>query len=604
MRSTFIEAFSFLRPKDDTLSQETKDQVQLYRMMSLLGGVLIPLFSVLYRVTSPEDVNLIWSAFGLAGLFTGLAVGSYAFRWLRRHYEFLMYGLMYVQMAWVTGIAVLNHFKGKYVLALLLIYAAIGVVIELGARSFGPVLQFLGTGFLLVAGGLFIVEAPRTDPSIVLAILGGVGLAIGVSFGGRLSIRAKLTEREQRLDERQQKITSLYRATRRLLATSSRKDVARRIREVLQKVFGYPVCCVRFADEEGLREGEQPNGEDGQGYLSGQIATEVTERAYQLNETVIEESRRTFALPCEEAEAPRGPIAAVPIGTEGVVGIGIDEGERFDLFDLQLVEMLSAYAALVVDRLRHEKQLRTAKEEAEEAARLKSAMLANMGHEIRTPLTSIIGFAEALGEEVDEESPHARFSHLIERSGHRLLQTLNGVLNLSKLEAGKMELDTEPVDLATQARRAAEEVQVQAEEANVRLRVDVNGTSAWASADTGGLQIIARNLLANAIKYTEEGGEVRVRLRERERKVALEIDDTGIGMVNDEVEQLFEPFRQASEGANRKYEGVGLGLAVTKKAVKEMDGHIDVETSKGEGSRFTVWLHRTDRPDPGERPDS
>ncbi len=594
MTSTFLTTFSFLRPGDDTLSQEVKDQVQLYRLMSLLGGILIPFFSVLYRLTSPEDINLVWSGIGLAGLFMGLVGSSYAIGWVRRHYKLLMYGLMYIQMAWVTGIAILNHFKGKYVLALLLIYASIGVVIELGARSFWPVLQFLSTGFLLVAGSLMLEETPRTDPSIVLAILAGVGLSIGVSFGGRLSMREKLTEREKRLDERQRKITSLYEATRRLLAADRREAVAQRIREVLQEVFGYSDCDVRFAGDEGLCDRMPSDGEKGHSFRRG--AVDVMERAYRLNETIVEDNGRRRDP--EGHGKARGAIAAVPIGERGVVAIRMEEDAGFNLFDLRLVEMLSAYAALALDRLRHEAQLRTAKEDAEEAARLKSAMLANMGHEIRTPLTSILGFAEALGEEADEGSPSARFSRLIERSGRRLLNTLDGVLNLSKLEAGKMELDTQPVDLATQTRRAAEELQRQAEEANVGLRIEANGTPVWASADAGGLQIVARNLLANAIKYTGPGGEVQVRLRKKTREVALEIEDTGIGMAPDQVDQLFEPFRQASEGANREYQGAGIGLSITKKAVTEMDGHIDVDTSIGKGSRFTVWLHRTEPPNP------
>jgi signal transduction histidine kinase len=216
-------------------------------------------------------------------------------------------------------------------------------------------------------------------------------------------------------------------------------------------------------------------------------------------------------------------------------------------------------------------------------------MLANMSHEIRTPLTSIIGFAEALGAEAQEGETASHFAALIEKSGRRLLDTLDGVLNLSQLEAGQMNLEAGPVDLATQVRDVVDELRPEAEENGLDLQVEADGGARWARADTGGVQIVLQNLVSNAIKYTEEG-HVRVRVRVEEDAVALEVEDTGIGMDPDQVERLFKPFRQASEGLGREYEGTGLGLAVAKKAVDQMGGDIDVESEKGEGSRFTAWL--------------
>jgi signal transduction histidine kinase len=194
------------------------------------------------------------------------------------------------------------------------------------------------------------------------------------------------------------------------------------------------------------------------------------------------------------------------------------------------------------------------------------------------------GSAETIGDEIGRDPDEvdlttlARFSDLVERivkrSGHRLMETLTGVLTLSKLEAGQVELSSEAVGLAAQAH--------------------------W--ADEEGIQIVLRNLLSNAIKYTGEGGTVWVRTyREEdaaqsenaarsENAVVLEVEDTGIGMEPEVAEDLFEPFRQASEGWGREYEGTGVGLAVTKKAAEQMGGTIEVETEEGEGSRFVVRL--------------
>ena len=246
----------------------------------------------------------------------------------------------------------------------------------------------------------------------------------------------------------------------------------------------------------------------------------------------------------------------------------------------------------VTEQRRQERELREAKERAEEASRAKSAFLTNMSHEIRTPLTSIIGFAEAIGKEVDGRAKVARFAGLIEGSGQRLLDTLDAVLNLSKLEAGQMGLESRPVDLAEQAERIADQLRPQAEDGGLALMVEAG--SVEARADEGGVQIVLQNLLSNAIKYTGEGGEVRVRVYQNENEAILDVEDTGIGMEPEVAETLFEPFRQASEGLDREYEGTGIGLAVVRRAVEQMDGTVDVETEKGEGSRFTVRLPRTD----------
>ncbi len=308
------------------------------------------------------------------------------------------------------------------------------------------------------------------------------------------------------------------------------------------------------------------------------------------------------------------------------------------------------------ERLKEAKrQAELSKLEAEEASRMKSAMLANMSHEIRTPLTGVIGFAEAIGEETggnetggnetgegdtggedaEKEGKVARFAGLIEDSGRRLLDTLDAVLNLSKLEAGKMSLKPGPVDLAGQARQVAREFEEEAWESGLTLGVETE--AAWARADEGGLKIVLQNLLSNAIKYTEEGGvTVRVYREENTREekgqgentretssqsagqkaaeeaeattdsaaaaaaapaaaAVLEVEDSGIGMDPSVAERLFEPFRQASEGMSREYEGTGIGLAVTKRAAEEMGGSIEVDTQKGEGSRFTVRFPAADQ---------
>ncbi len=266
-------------------------------------------------------------------------------------------------------------------------------------------------------------------------------------------------------------------------------------------------------------------------------------------------------------------------------------------------ERISGTLQDITEQKKRQQELVEAKEEAERANRLKSVFLATVSHEIRTPLTSILGFAEAIGDKVEAEAELqgggeagsenekavVRFARLIKKSGDRLMKTLDAVLTLSKLEAGEMDLSFETVDLASTAEETAEQYRRQANEKGVDLQVRAKAP-VWAEADSGGLQIVLDNLLSNAVKYTEEGGNVRVRAYAGEGAATLEIEDTGIGMEPGRAEELFEPFRQASEGLTREYEGTGLGLAVTKKIVDQMGGSIEVVTEKGEGSRFTVRL--------------
>ena len=412
-----------------------------------------------------------------------------------------------------------------------------------------------------------------------------------------------ITERKRRehaLRERQGKIEALYEATRHVLTAERPAEISDRIHELLGHLFDYPLRSIGFVDgpvilpERTVMEcpdvpspGPRPRS-----------GSSLSANALRIGDTIVAEDASTL-----DNDVEYGPLrstAAVPIGEEGVVVIGKTTVEDFDPFNLRLIEILSSYAALVLERLDQEETLRRAKKEAEEAAQLKSAMLANMSHEIRTPLTSIIGFAEALGEKAQQDETSSRFAELIEKSGRRLLYTLDGVLTLSKLEAGRMELDAQPIDLVDQVRDVAGEFHSKAEEKGLDLQIDTGGASACARADTGGVQIVLQNLLSNAIKYTEDG-QVHIQVREEERSVVVAVEDTGIGMDPARAEKLFEPFRQRSEGLSRAYEGTGLGLAVTKRAVNQMGGHVEVETEKGEGSRFTV---RFPKPGSGEGDDS
>ena len=448
--------------------------------------------------------------------------------------------------------------------------------------------------------------------------VGGLGVvSVAVILFLRSAVRRRtqeLTRREAELKDRQMKVEALYSATDHLLRATSRTEVAGALIDLVREVLGYRGVSVRFAEDGALKAFDvaettftfMPERPDFN--IEGDSA--VAE-VYRSGTTLAVEDVEEMEMDDPAAHGDLRSVVVVPIGEHGTFAVASPEPGAISGFDTHLIEVLGSYATATLDRLDREKALRAAKEEAErarteaevardqaeEAARLKSAFLANMSHEIRTPLTSIIGFAEALGDEVgDGNGNTGRFAGLIERSGRRLLDTLDGVLNLSKLEAGQMGLETEPVDLVTKARRAAEELRPQATEKGLGLTVETGRPEVWARADAGSVQIVLQNLVSNAIKYTEEGG-VHVRVFRENGWAVLEVEDTGIGMDPALADDLFKPFRQASEGLGRAYEGSGVGLAVTQKATEEMGGQVDVETEAGAGSCFTVRLPEATSPE-------
>jgi PAS domain S-box-containing protein len=241
----------------------------------------------------------------------------------------------------------------------------------------------------------------------------------------------------------------------------------------------------------------------------------------------------------------------------------------------------------ITGRVRYERELKAAKEEAEQANRLKSAFLANMSHDVQTPLSSIMNHADLLRREVGEE--HQDRIDLIKRSSNRLLDTLESVLDLSKLEAGAVEATPEAIDLDDELLGTAEIFQPQATGRDIALETDVE-EPLRAELDPTMLHRITDNLLSNALKFTDPGGTVTLRARAEGDRVAIEVADTGAGIDEAFLPNLFEPFSRSE--AQKSTDGTGLGLAITKHLTDVMGGAIDVESEKGIGTTFTVRLPR------------
>jgi len=379
-----------------------------------------------------------------------------------------------------------------------------------------------------------------------------------------------------------QDITAEKRREQELLTA---KEEAEESRTLFRSIFDLAPVMITLVDEEGKFERVNSHFEEVMGWSEEQLRQQND--PLNLFYPRVEERDRARAITREAQEEWYETRPQTK------------EGERIDTawrkVELGHGRRLSI-GVNITDQKERERKLREAKEEAEAASQAKSAFLANMSHEIRTPLTSVIGFAEALGKTTDgEEDATAQFAEMIEASGRRLLDTLDAVLQFSKLEAGEMELSFESVALAEEVAKTVEEFEAQAHGAGVELQLDTD-PPASACVDVGGIQIALRNLVSNAIKYTEAGGTVYVRAWGKNNTTCVEIEDTGIGMDSEQVDELLEPFEQESEGLDREYEGTGLGLALTNRITQEMGGALDIETEKGEGTTVALTLPAPEAP--------
>jgi len=230
-----------------------------------------------------------------------------------------------------------------------------------------------------------------------------------------------------------------------------------------------------------------------------------------------------------------------------------------------------------------------------ESNKLKSQFLANVSHELRTPLTSIIGFAELLREASAGDGGAGgrflRYSENIMSSGRLLLGIINDLLDLAKIEAGKMELHLGPVELPQLAHNLIDFMRPLAQKKNLQLAADVPDNFPTINSDSGRIQQILYNLLSNAVKFTSDGGVVELKLRVLDDgHVTLAVRDTGVGIAPEQMANVFEKFRQLDGSMTREHGGTGLGLAISKELATVLGGTITVESEVGKGSVFKVTL--------------
>ena len=375
-------------------------------------------------------------------------------------------------------------------------------------------------------------------------------------------------------------------------------------------VSGGASCLITLTRTGTVSEQMIEVGEGMDPTIQGTLLTHLS--AGLVNQVVIEQ-RPVFSEDIQlDGRFPLDPLArqygwraalGLPMFLErefvGTVSVFFQEVRPFDATLMQVLQILANQAAVALDnarRFQRERQtiemLQRANLELQEADRMKSEFLTNMSHELRTPLNAIIGFSEIIRSTPElSDGERNEFAETIHNSGRRLLKLINDILELTHIQAGRVELHPAPCRLAEAVDAALSENAAAAtqKEITVTSRVDRQCTVVF---DPNSLRHVVHNLVNNAIKFTPGHGSVIISAMETEPGTVVEVRDTGIGIKPEDQPRLFEEFRQVDGSTSRGYEGVGLGLALSKRLVELQGGQIWVESVPGKGSSFRFLIPR------------
>jgi GAF domain-containing protein len=289
-------------------------------------------------------------------------------------------------------------------------------------------------------------------------------------------------------------------------------------------------------------------------------------------------------------------VLSVPMTQEeklvGVITVWRREVRSFTDRQVHLVKTFADQAVIAIENVRLFKEIQEKGRQLEIANKHKSDFLANMSHELRTPLNAVIGFSDLLLERMFGEMNEKQENYVrnIQTSGKHLLSLINDILDLSKIEAGRMELDVSSVHIPSALQNAMMLIRERAQRQNVELSCNVDPRIAEIPADERKFKQIMLNLLTNAVKFTPEGGRVAVDVRLANGHLEVSVKDTGVGIAEQNREAVFEEFRQVGRQYSGKQEGTGLGLALTRRFVELHGGTIKLQSELGKGSTFTFTI--------------
>ena len=521
--------------------------VRTLRLALVLVAVLNPVYGWVYGVASPEATDPWAVRWALTAASVAGLVATYRSRRVRERARALLNGVVYGALVWYGALAAANGLAPDYAVGYLVVVLAAAMVTSFVWDAPGALARVLGVGF--GTGVVVAVAASPPDaelhPAVFLTALLSGSAVVFSALQGRVQAARALASSEARLAEAERLAATgawtLDLATGRRTWSDGAYDLLRLDRALA------PVSLLDLIAPD-----------------------EVDACRAELDRLLAEGGASDLRFRVRRADGATRWLHSIAEVEHGRGGRAV---------------RLRGVFQDVSDQVAREEALARARDRAEQADRAKSEFLANMSHEIRTPLTAIIGFAQLLRDEVGPEQ--AEMAEPIEAAGRRLLGTLNSVLDLARMEAGEADLALVPTDLAAEAAEVVALFRPLAEAKGLPLLYAGPDGAVPALTDPDAFGRVLTNLLSNAVKFTARG-HVAVRVAAEGGRAVVEVADTGRGMDPAFLDDLFEPFRQASTGWARSHEGTGLGMTITRRLVDAMGGRVGVESAPGEGSRFTV----------------
>jgi signal transduction histidine kinase/CheY-like chemotaxis protein len=338
------------------------------------------------------------------------------------------------------------------------------------------------------------------------------------------------------------------------------------------------------------------------GYAVEQLETlNIADATRDPRFKILDQSRSPRSLMVQPLATPQRVVGAMTISRQRV--------DPFTELDAAILKVITNQASIAIDNGRlyeqlqaHLGELETANAQIAEVSRLKSEFLANMSHELRTPLNAILGFSELLRDDLAGKITEKQRKDCLDNiynSGRHLLSLINDVLDLTKIEAGRMDLVYEEFGVESAVREVLNVLRSLAIKKDIDVTSTVEPTDALLIADKNKFKQVLYNLLSNAIKFTPPSGDVVLGAKANEELLTLSFQDSGIGIAKELQHKIFGAFYQVQSASNREYPGTGLGLALTKKLVELHGGSIDFQSAPGQGTIFTVQLPL--KPGPSKR---
>lgn len=423
--------------------------------------------------------------------------------------------------------------------------------------------------------------------------------------------------KERILGLRNKQLTALNRISSTIKKANSIEDVVQNVLTGVIEGLGYQVCLLVLVDKrDNIIRFHIPKDnyymtifEKHIGYSLGNLqlpdlevnsifqAIKRNRIAFRqkLSELVVGVNPPITDATCEAIQQEAGfkkYIITPLVAERKIIGamVGISTNEFIDKSSVGILENFTDQAALAIDSAILIDELKVKNVELERANKIKSEFLAVMSHELRTPLTAVIGFSELLLEGVLGEMNSDQKDSMREvlKNGEHLLGLINSILDFAKAEAGKMELNLDSLNLEDLLNDIKSSVASLLEKKSLIIQIEIQNNLPIMHADLRKLRQIMLNLISNAIKFTPEGGKIILRANHDTSNFVIEVEDSGIGIAENNIEHIFDLFHQVDSSYTRKYQGTGLGLALTRQFVELHGGKISVRSTLDQGSVFTI----------------